>query len=528
MIMNNHLFVKGVFVLMLGGIAVKILGAIYRIPLTWIIGTQGLGMYQLVYPVFSLLLVLSSTGAPTAISTMVADRVSRGRYQSAKQVLKVSIIILLTTGLIIGVLFACASGVLAMLQNNPSLNYLYLCLSLAIPLVAVLSAYRGYFQGFMNMTPTATSQIIEQLSKLVFGLGLAWLLSKKGIMLATLGAVLGVVVGELFAVLYILTYYLRHKNVQNQSFLQNDYQESTKSIVKEFFANSLPIVLCSFVLPLLQMIDSLLVIKLLMVGGVDPHSATNMWGICSGIVGSLVNLPVALTLAIAVTIAPNVRNANDTKQQTISKIAFANNLSINISLPLSVLLCCLAGVVVPFLYQHTINSAQDVALAVSLLMLNAPFILIISLVQVQNAALQGLKKSKKALSNIIIAGVFKLIILVLLTTNSQIGIYGVVISNIALYLVAFLLNSISLRKNLMQKISIKASIGCIISSFVMGVFVFVGSVAFGGLSVYWQLPLLLVIGLSVYLSTLWAVGGLSNVTDWLKNIKSKVYNRAIK
>lgn len=526
--MDNNVFVKSVFVLMLGGIIVKILGAIYRIPLTWIIGTQGLGMYQLVYPVFSLLLVLSSTGAPTAISTMVAERVSKKRFQSAKQVLKVSVVILLTIGVVVGALFACASNILAKLQNNTSLNVLYLCLSLAIPLVALLSAYRGYFQGLMNMTPTAISQIIEQLTKLIFGLGLAWLLSKNGVLFATLGAVLGVVVSELFAVFYILIYYARHKKQLHQPFLQENYQESTKSIAKEFFANSLPIVLCSFVLPLLQMIDSLLVIKLLMAGGVDPQSATNMWGICSGVVGSLVNLPVALTLAIAVTVAPNVRNANDTKEQTLSKIALANNLSINISLPLSVLLCCLAGVVVPFLYQHSINSQQDVVLAVSLLILNAPFVLIISLVQVQNAVLQGLKKSKTALSNIIIAGVCKLVLLVVLTTNSQIGIYGVIISNIGLYLIAFLLNSIFMYKKLGQKLSIKANFGCVVSSFVMGVFVLVGTFAFNKMSVYWQLPILLIIGLSVYFSTLWAMGGLSNVINWIKNLKSKVYNGAIK
>ena len=201
--MKTQTLTTGVVVLIAGGLIAKLLGAVYRIPLTWVLGTEGLGIYQLVYPVFSLLLVLSSTGAPTAISTMIAERVGKKQYDSINKIFKLSLASLLILGIVSGVGLSLFSFLIASLQGNPDAKWCYVCISLAIPLVSVLSAYRGYFQGLLNMVPTAISQIVEQAGQLLFGLLLAVLFSPVGVQFATLGAIAGVVLSEVFAVLFM-------------------------------------------------------------------------------------------------------------------------------------------------------------------------------------------------------------------------------------------------------------------------------------------------------------------------------------
>ena len=520
--MKNSTFVKSVFVLALGGLIAKGVGAAYRIPLTWILGAQGLGMYQLVYPVFALLLVISSTGTPTAISTMVAERVGKGQYASLPKVLRVSVGVLLGFGLLMGAMLVGLSGVLANLQGNSEIQILYVIIAFAIPLVSVLSAYRGYFQGLMKMSPTAISQIIEQLGKLAVGLGLGWFLARYGVLYATIGAVCGVVISELMAVFYILVCYFRHKqSSQFVDIVQTDI-ESTKKLLKEFFANSLPIVLCGFVLPLLQMLDSLVVIKLLGVGGFDAQDATMMWGIASGVVGSLINLPVALSLSVATAVAPNVRDGIASRDDTIKKISQAHNMAINLSLPLGVLLLCAGSTIIPFLYQ---DSVADMGLGISLLTLYAPFVVIIALVQMQNAVLQGLKRSKVALTNMLVGGVCKVLALFGLSVQSQINIFGVIISNIVFYLIVCLLNYVYLHRKQLLKIGPKPIAQCAVVSAVTGVYVYIGTIAFEQIPVFWRMFVLLMIATSVYISTLWAVGGLNGVMGLLKKLKNRVYKQ---
>lgn len=523
-IMKNSVFVKSVFVLIIAGIMAKVIGAIYRIPLTWILGAEGLGFYQLIYPIFALLLVLSSTGTPTAISTMVAERISKGQYASAKKILKISIVTLLIIGVFVGVILVMLSSVLAGLQQNPTIMPLYITIAFAIPFVSVLSAYRGYFQGFMNMMPTAISQIVEQVAKLVFGIGFALWLLQYGVIYATWGAVFGVVVSEVLAVFCVMLCYFKHKKQFKQHLNLSTCTESGKKLLSEFFAHSLPIVLCGFVLPLLQMIDSLLVVKLLNIGGIEIVQATVMWGICSGVVGSLVNLPVALTQSVAVSVAPNMRDVNDNKQNTQNKIDNACVMAINISLPLEIVLFSMAGVIIPFLYQQSIT---DVDLAIGLLMVYAPFVVVISLVQVQNAVLQGLKFSKIALRNVVLAGICKVVSLICLTTVQSVNIYGLVLSNIAFYVVAYVLNFVSLKNKRCWKISFLRVVPGCVSSVLMGVFLCVGAFAFEMLSVYIKLPLLLFIGASVYFSTMWVMGGLNDVKNWFTSFKKRVYKTKI-
>lgn len=527
--MTKQTLTTGVVVLVLGGLIAKIFGGIYRIPLTWVLGTQGLGIYQLVYPIFSLLLVLSSTTAPTAISTMIAERVGKHQYASIDKIFRLSLISLLTLGILAGISLSLFSTSIASLQGNLSAKWCYVCISIAIPLVSILSTYRGYFQGLLNMTPTAVSQVVEQVGKLVFGLLLAILFRSVSVEFATLGAVAGVVVSEMLAVLFVIIYASIHKNQRYTEIntAQNINNESTKALFKELVRNATPILLCGFVLPVLQVVDSLLVVKLLGNAGIDSVVATKMWGINSGVVNSLINLPVALTLCVAVSVAPNLRNGLGNKQGTLDKITLAHKISINIALPCMVVLSVLASLIIPFLYQHTLGDSilDETNLAINLLVFNTPFILIIALMQVQNASLQGLKLSKVPLINMFVAGVVKLAVMLVLTQNPTFNIYGVALANVLFYIFAFVLNDVYMHTKLGWKMEYRQLLPCVIACAVVALYLWVGTLAFEYMNIYIKLPLLLLIGVSVYFSTLWATGGAEFLLSFVKKFKKRVYDR---
>lgn len=524
--MTQNVLLKSVSILFIASIIAKIVGAIYRIPLTWILGAEGLGIYQLVFPIFSLLLVLSSTGAPTVLSTMVSSRVGKGEIKNAQLVFKQGLKILVLLGFVAGLLLCCFSFLISNIQGNKDAFVCYIILAFAIPLVSVLSAYRGYFQGLMNMVPTALSQIVEQFSKLIFGLLLSLAFVKNGALFGAVGAILGVVLSEVFAVLFVVVYKkIKDKRqfcVSNCS--QNYILETKKFINQQFFLNAIPIVLCSLVLPIMQVVDSVLIIPLLNFAGFSALEGTKMWGVASGVVNSLINLPVVLSLGVAVSIAPALRTKLISKQQTNEKISSAFKMALNISLPMSVLLFVLAELVVCFLYQQSSLGAEMINLATKLLLLNAPFVVLISFVQTQNAVLQGLGKLKIPLLNMLVAGVVKFGLL-FLCANNQINIFGLIISNTSFYAVTFLLNYIYIRKHFGFGFKIKEGMPCLISSLICGVILFLGTLAWVGMNLYVKLFLLLFVGGIVYFSTMLVLGEIKAPFFYLKKLKNVVYKQ---
>ena len=163
-------FVKSVFILSLGGFIAKLLGAFYRIPLTNIIGSYGMGIYQLVFPLFSLLLTVSTAGIPVAVSKLVAEEAADGRFGRAKGVFYMALALLALLGLAGSAALYFLADNIAVTQGNADAADAYRLIAPSVLLVCVISAYRGYFQGLMRMAPTALSQIVEQTVKMTVGL----------------------------------------------------------------------------------------------------------------------------------------------------------------------------------------------------------------------------------------------------------------------------------------------------------------------------------------------------------------------
>ena len=208
---NSGGFVKSIFILSVGGLVAKLLGAFYRIPLTNVVGSYGMGIYQLVFPLFSLLLTISTAGIPVAVSKLVAEKTAVGDRYAAKRIFSLSLAALSVLGLVCSLLLFVLSDSIAAMQGNADASFAYKLISPAVFLVCVISAYRGYFQGLLHMTPTALSQIIEQVVKMSVGLYCA-VKFMPDILKAVNGAVLAVTLSELAAAIFLAVLYFKRKD----------------------------------------------------------------------------------------------------------------------------------------------------------------------------------------------------------------------------------------------------------------------------------------------------------------------------
>jgi len=189
--MSSQSFLKGTFVLAISNLVVKILGSIFRIPLGNLIESDGIGYYQTAYPLFVAVLAISTSGMPTAISKMVAERIKLKRYKTAHKIFRISFIMLSTMGVLSFLIFFFGAGFLADMLKDKNAYYSIKALSLALLIVPCVNAFRGYFQGRGNMVPTSFSQISEQFVRVFMGLFLAYILLPKGKAMSAAGAAFG-------------------------------------------------------------------------------------------------------------------------------------------------------------------------------------------------------------------------------------------------------------------------------------------------------------------------------------------------
>lgn len=438
--LKENKFARGALILLVGGLICKLIGAIYRIPLSNILGPEGIGIYQLVFPIFSLFLILASGGSATALSKLVASCRAKGENKRARRFLFQSIILLLIVSLVFSGLFLAFGGPLSSFQGNEKAALGYVGAAIAIVFASVLTAFRGYFQGYQNMTPTAVSQIIEQVLKLVLGLTFAHLLIGRGPAYGAMGAMIGVGVSEIFALLYLaITYAFKRKKLDIlEPEIETTFSQDLKLLIKQ----TLPITLNSLIMPLILAIDSFLIVNLLVSSGNSSEISTEMFGVYSGMVNSLVNFPTVFSMALAISLVPAISYGRE-KQEKNLDASSVFKLIFYIAIPCIFIYFCFSREIIAVLYPSATNQ-NLLSLGALLLRISAINILYISLLQITTAILQGNGKSLAALANVSVAGVIK-ILLTLVFVSGAFGIYGAAIASAICYSIAAGLNIITLR-----------------------------------------------------------------------------------
>lgn len=464
----NRSFAASAILLATAGMVAKIIGAIYRIPLTNLLGVEGIGLYQLVFPMYALMLTLSSSAIPTAIARLVSEKNELGDYIGGRKVFKSSAILLVSTGLVATIIMFMISAPVANLQGNGLVKYGYYVVAPAILFVACSAFFKGWFQGNMNMLPTATSQIVEQITKMGFGLLFAYLLLDKGTMYAVTGALIGLTLSEFLSLVVMCIMYLksRPKGIEGIAAAKADI-ETTKQIMRV----TVPIMVAGLIFPVVQFADSLLIVNLLMAKGVERSLAISQYGILTAPVGSLINMPIVITLAFAVAIVPII-SARRARRDVLSikeRTDFALKLSYLFSIPCFVAILVLARPLMESLYPSF--TAESVILATTLMQTSALTIVLLSVQQVYTSVLQALGKSMLPARNLGITALVKITLDIILIYS--IGIIGAVVSSLVAYLVGSTLNALSMRKLLGKSKNMLKNISKIsLSSVIIGLIIF--------------------------------------------------------
>ncbi len=455
--MTKNNFLKGAAILGIAGIIVKILGAFYRIPLSNIIKTEGMGYYQTAYPLYVLLLTVSTSGFPVAIAKLVSEKRALGDYKGAFKVFKVAFAGLLIAGLITSlIVFINADSIVKFLENENA-YYSLIALGPALFFVPVMSAFRGFFQGRQYMVPTALSQIAEQFFRVVMGLAFTIVLLDKGTAIAAGGASFGGSIGAAAGtIVMVIIFFKNRREIKNEMNATVLHEEETVSrIIRNLLVIAIPITIGAAIAPIMNSIDTFIVLRRLQSIGYTKMEANSLYGQLTGLAQTLINLPQVFSSALAVSLVPAISEANarekfhDIRSITSSGI----RITLLLGLPCGLGLFILATPIINLLYyKNTLETIQSTGQILAVLSFGVIFL---TLVQSLTAILQGLGRPFVSVKNLFIGAVVKIILTYALTGIEWINVKGAAIGTVVAYLIASLLDLISVRKYTRLKVNVK-------------------------------------------------------------------------
>ena len=462
---------KGMTILSIVGIISKLIGALHRIPLAWIIGEQGMGMYQLVFPTYNMLLAISSAGLPVAISRMVSFYLAKDDVRNAKKIFKLSLYFLAIVGLFATLLMIVFSPQLAERTGDVQTKMGFITIAPSLLLVCVLSAYRGYLQGQQNMTPTAISQLIEQVGKVLLALPLAYFGSKISIAMAAAFVLLGTSLAEACALLYIYFSYRKNKKIVN-SYHQNlnSPLEKNGELLKKVLSMAIPITLAGCIVPISGFIDSGLLLNRLIDAGIPSGEALAMYGRYSGYVITLINVPSAFAAALAMNLVPSISAgiAKNNLEQVHARSTWGLRYAFLIGLPCSIGMSILSKEILSFVYNF--SSEESLSQTANLLSLSALTIVLFTGVQATSGILQGMKKQKIPMYTLLAGVIVKITLNYILIGQPNIYIFGAPIASLACYTISLLPNIYFVRKELPFALPYKNILGKpLMATAIMGV-----------------------------------------------------------
>ena len=430
-------FLGGTFVLMLSGIVVKVIGAFFSIPLANLYGADGNDIFISAYYVYSAMYVISSAGLPVAVSKMVSEARALGRSREVARIARVALWTFLLLGGVLSLAMVLLVDPICALIGS-SCRYAILTVAPTIFFTCVVSAVRGYYQGLSNMVPTAVSQVIEAMGKLLFGLGLAWYLMGAGYPLdiVVAGAIGGVTLGTVFSALYSVLYALRHRELLPDN---GGACRTSGVILRELVQLAIPITVGASVFSVSSLIDTFMVKLRLQEGCLMTDAAAGYTYGAYGFAVKLFNLPLTLVTAIGVSLIPAISGALALRQgdKTRSLTESAFRLTGLLAFPCAVGLSAIPEPILNLLFG---SQPEACAVAAPLLRLIAPAVFLAGMVSVTNPVLQALGKVRLPVISMAAGALVKIICNYLLVGLPELGIHGAPISTCLCYLTILCIN----------------------------------------------------------------------------------------
>lgn len=423
-------FYKGTFILTLAGIVVKIIGSLNWIFVSRILGGEGMGLYQMAFPIYLMALSVSSAGIPVAISIITAERLALGDILGARRIFRISLMILTASGILFSILTYVGAEWLIdwRLIRDSRAYYAIIALAPAIFFVTMLSSYRGYLQGWQRMTPTAVSQIVEQIFRVITMILFAQLLLPSGLQFAAAGASLGAFAGAV-AGFIVLVYYNRklERDIADEVAAQKarrtaEKGESCGRIIKRLFLLALPVSASSLMLPIVANLDLMIVPMRLEVAGLTVAQATEYFGYMTGMAVPLTNLATILTGALAVSLVPAISESKTLGDKV--RIAFRTGTAMRISN----IITFPAFVLLFMLHTELSTLIYNAPLAGPIVGYLATAVVFLGIHQITTGVLQGLGHTTIPLVNMGLAAAAKVGLNWVLTAIPAFGILGAAIA----------------------------------------------------------------------------------------------------
>lgn len=430
-------FFYGTVILITAGAITRILGFANRIVLSRIIGAEGMGLYQMVVPLLYFMITLTTFGLPVAIAKQVAESEAAGDCSKSRRYLVLSLLTTIVFSLTLSLLLLFTANLVTGFMFADKRAYSVLLAALPVVTIASISAVlRGYFQGKQNMVPTAVSQLVEQVVRLMFVAVIMAVFLGKNVEYAAAGAVISILFGECAGLLYMLWQTRRASVKTTEKLLQKPIftaLSQNRDSFRQLFSVSLPVTMSRLVGSIAYVLEPMLVPSALIMSGVTTVQATGLYGQFAGMAVPLLLFPTFLTYSLSISLMPAVAEAAYQKNGPMvhRRIYQAMRISLVIGAPFTVLLYVFAEPLCTLLYGH-----PDVGI---LLRQMAPFSVFLFFQAPLAAALQGLDHANVVFRNTLIGAVVKTVAMMLITMQPSFGIHGAVISlNLSITLVTML------------------------------------------------------------------------------------------
>lgn len=448
-------------ILAAASIIAKIIGMIYRFPLTNTLGNEGNSYYSTANEVYNIVLMISSFSLPLAVSKLVSERIHRGEYKNAHRVFLCAMRFALIAGGALALLTYVFAGVITKYVLSIELAvYALRVLAPAIFVFAIVGVFRGFFQGYSNMTPTAVSQVIEQIVNAIFTVVCANIMYSYGVSLAqengnellgpawgAAGGTFGTVVSVTVAMLFMMFVYTAQKSVLRRQMRRDTttHLESERAIYRTMILTIIPIVLSTLIYNISNVADQGVFNKVLLSQGYTEKQYTSIWGIYSGQFRVLMNVPLSLASCLAPSVVPSLTAAmaRGDRADARRKIRTSVRFTMIITIPCAVGMAALAKPILTMLYP-SLETGRP--LAVGIMQTGALLIIFYAFSTLTTGILQGLGKLQTPLVNNAIALVIHFILLYVMLTAGNLNIYAVVWSNICFAVIVSILNAIAIAR----------------------------------------------------------------------------------
>lgn len=468
---NKNGFMKGAAILSISTLVVKALGLLFSIPLANFISAEGMSYFYGAYDIFTIFMMLSTAGLPIAVSRMVGTATVMGRRKEADQVFSVAFWLFFGIGLTGCLIMLCFSRQIAHLLGKPGAANTIVALAPTVFFIAITSAMRGYFQGRSNMVPTATSQVIEAVTKVAIGIGLAYYIMNKyqSDAWAAVGAIAGVSVSSGLGMIY-LTFCKLHQRRKDKDLPEdNSAVSSRRDMLGSLLRFAVPITLGACFLSVLDFIDSAVLMDRMKTAAEFTQAQADWYSGVLGHARKFFDLPGAFVVPISTSLLPVLSGAivSGNKQQVRHISSMSMRMTLLISIPASVGMSVFAGPICQLLLFNRAEVAQGAA---RLLQVLAVAIAFNSILFTTNAMLQSFGRTTRPVVDMAVGGVVKIALSYVLAGIPEINVMGSAISTVVSYFVIMILNLIAIRGSLPNMDSVVGTaLPMLVSAGLMGV-----------------------------------------------------------